>query len=79
MVNRDGNVFTIQEAEGIKEVIIRLNDDMIDFDSPVIVKFGDRIHAFEDLTRSRALIEQTLNERSDTNAVFSAELHIPVN
>ena len=78
IVSRNGNEFTVEAAEKVASVIIRLNDDMIDFGMPVIVKFGDRIYTFENLKRSRSLIEQTLAERSDPNAVFSAEVRIPV-
>lgn len=78
IVSRSGNQFTIEAAEKVANVIIRLNDDMIDFAAPVIVKFGDRTYTFENLKRSRTLIEQTMAERSDSNAVFSAEIRIPI-
>lgn len=78
IVSRDGNAFTIEAADKVGHVIIRLNDDMIDFGSPVTVKHGDRTYTFENLKRSKSLIEQTLNERSDPDAVFSAEIRIPV-
>jgi poly(3-hydroxybutyrate) depolymerase len=78
IVSRDGNQFTIESAEKVSEVIIRLNDEMVDFSAPVTVQFGDRNYKFENLKRSRALIEQTLQERTDPNAIFSAEIRVPV-
>ncbi|MFK7734867.1 MAG: transglutaminase domain-containing protein [Pirellulaceae bacterium] len=78
VVSRDGNQFTIHDTEKVSEVIIRLNDDMVDFDSPVTVKLGGLTQEFENLKRSRELIQQTLLERSDPNSVFSAEIRVPV-
>lgn len=79
IVSRDGNEFTIEATEKVASVIIRLNDDIIDFDKPVTVKIGDRTRTFKNLKRSKTLIERTLAERTDPNSVFSAELRIPVN
>lgn len=78
IVSRDGNEFTIEATEKVANVIIRLNDNMIDFRIPVVVKAGDRTYTFENLKRSKSLIEQTLAERSDPNAVFSAEVRVPI-
>ena len=78
IVSRAGNEFVIEAAEKVANAIIRLNDDMIDFDKPVIVKNGDRTHTFQSLKRSRSVIEQSLAERFDPNAVFCAEVRIPV-
>jgi len=74
IVSRDGNEFTIHETDKVSEVVIRLNDAMVDFDKPITVKHGDNLHTFENVTRTRSMIEKTLAERSDKDAVFSAEV-----
>ena len=73
VVSRSGNEFTIDETEKVSTVVIRLNDDMIDFGQPVVVKHNDQSRSF-DVVRSASLIETTLSERSDVHAVFSAEV-----
>ena len=78
VVSRDGNEFTIHEAEKVTEVIIRVNDAMLDFDSPVVVRHGEKTHTFENVKRTESVIEKTLAERSDINAMFSAEVRVPV-
>jgi len=78
IVSRDGNEFTIHQADKVSEIIIRLNDAMIDFDSPVVVQHGEKTHKFEKVKRTKSVIEKTLAERSDINALFSAEVRVPL-
>lgn len=47
---------------------------MVDFDNPVTVNHGDKSHTFEHVKRTKSMIEKTLLDRSDKNAVFSAEV-----
>ena len=77
IVSRRGNEFTIHETAKISTVVIRLNDDMIDFDKPVVVKHSDQSRSFG-VDRSANLIKKTLTERGDVNAVFSAEIKFKV-
>ncbi len=78
VVSRNGNEFTIHETEKVSEIIIRLNDQFVDFDKPIVVHQGTTKLKFDDVQRSRKVIEKTLAERSDLNAVFSAEIRVPI-
>ena len=79
IVSRDGNEFVIHETKKVSQVIIRLNDAMVDFDQPITVKHGDKTHTFKNIKRTKAMIEKTLAERSDLNAVFSAQVKVKLN
>ena len=78
IVSRNGNHFAIHETDKVSEVIIRLNDQMVDFDSPIVVHHNNKSHTFDKVQRSAKLIEDTLAARSDLNSVFSAEVRVKV-
>ena len=78
IVSRSENEFTILETENVSNVIIRLNDQMVDFDSPIIVRHKDKVHTFKKVQRSKKLIVETLQSRSDLNTVFCAEIRVKV-
>ena len=76
IANREGQIFTIEEAEDLAEVTIRLNDEMVDMDEPIEIKMGDET-LFEGKVKRTALeIYQTLAQRGDPELVFSGEVTV---
>ena len=67
----------IQQCD-VPELLIRVNDQMIDFDQPVRVTFGEKELFEGPVTRSKATIEKTFNERHDQTAIFSAEIKVAI-
>ena len=64
------------EAEGVKTIILRLNDALIDLDRPVVV-FRDGKKRFEGrVPRTRSAIATSLRQRSDPKSVAFALLSI---
>ncbi len=71
-----GQVITIENAQDVAELLIRLNDQMFDLDKPVTVRWQGR-DIFSGLApRTIATLQQTLAERGDPHAVFSAEIKV---
>ncbi len=76
VVSRNAQVITIEEASGVKELAIRLDDSMLDLDQPVRVQM-DGSTLYEGIVpRSLATIKATLEERNDPTGVFSAEIKV---
>lgn len=76
-VRCDGQSFTIEQCD-VDELLIRFNDDMIDFQKPVRVEFDGKVLFEGVLQRSKAVIEKTFQERHDSTSIFSAELPIAI-
>ena len=74
-VKHDGQAFNIQQCD-VAELLIRVSDEMIDFDKNVVVTHKGKTLFDGQLDRSKAVIEKTFNERHDPNAIFSAEIAI---
>ena len=75
---RDAQIITIEEASGVEELRIRLDDSMLDLDLPVRVEMhGSAL--FEGIVpRTQETMMQTLNERGDPTGVFTAEIVVRV-
>jgi len=84
VVSRDGNTFTIEKSSYVDHVVIRLNDEMVDFSKPITVvqNVADSEvtsqHIFHEVQRSSKLISKTLAGRGDINAVYTAEIKVKV-
>ncbi len=76
-VKHDGQTFEIQQSD-VPELLIRVNDDMINFDQPVRITYQGKVLFEGQLTRSKATIEKTFEERHDPSAVFSAEVKVAI-
>ena len=75
VVERSGQVVTVVEAGAPKQLHIRLDDTMLNLDLPVVVQLSDGTVLFEGIVpRTESVIAQTLKERGDTEAVFTAEV-----
>jgi len=71
----DGQLITI-ETKDVEQVIVRLNDQMLDLDKPITVRFGSNDVFHASAPRTIAAISKTLSERGDPAAVFSAEVEV---
>lgn len=73
---RDGQNFSIEKAEGLKAVKLRFNDDMIDFDQPVVVTWKGKEVFNGKVQRSLGVLAETIADRGDPASVYSAEVQI---
>jgi hypothetical protein len=71
--SRSGQKFDVQ-AGGIKKLVIRLNDRMLNLDKDVTVVSGDRELFKGRAGRTIATLAKTIGERGDPAAVFSSEI-----
>ena len=71
----NGQVVTLEtkNADDVKHVSLRFNDEMLDLDKPIVVKHGDETLFDGKLDRSIDVIETSLAERYDPKSVFSAQ------
>ncbi len=76
VASRDGQVITVEKAEGTSAVTFLLNDEMLDLDRPVKVLAGGKPVFEGKATRRIAAIAKTLEERGDPGLVFSAGLTV---
>ena len=77
VVSRNGQTISIREDRQSR-VVLRFNDQMLNLDEPVIVRLEDGGDVIEqNLKRSIATLNTTLQERGDKNFMFSAEWAIP--
>jgi hypothetical protein len=74
VAHREGQVITIDEAPGIEQLRILLDDGMLDLDQPVKVMFEGRTLFEGTVPRTAATIARTLGDRGDPKAVFTAEV-----
>ena len=72
VARRDGQVITIEEAVGVEELRVLLDDSMLDLDKPVKVVFGGRTVFEGSVSRNDAVMARTLHDRGDSRMVFSA-------
>ena len=73
---RDGQVITIEEADGVAELRVLLDDSMVDLDRPVKVVFEGRTLFEGTVSRSEATVVRTLEDRGDPRMVFNAEIPV---
>ena len=76
---RSGQAVTIEDASGVEELVIRLDDSMVDLDKPVKVTMKDGTVLHEGVAkRGVGVIAATLAERGDPKGVFSAEIRVRI-
>ena len=74
----EGQAVTIESAEGVKRLVVRLSDAMMDLDKPVSVKFGNQ-ELFKGVAPRRIeTLSKTLGERGDPEAIFAAEVEVQI-
>jgi predicted esterase len=70
----EGQTITIHESD-VKKMTIYLNDEILDLDKPIVLKYKDIKLASQKLQRSRAVIQKTLRDPKDYyTAEFNVEL-----
>jgi hypothetical protein len=78
IVQRNGQTFTIEQADGIKRLTILLNDSLVDLDQPVIVRFGERELFNGSVNRSSSTLANTLEQRGDRSYMYSAQIDLDI-
>ncbi len=76
VVERDGQEFEIQKAEGINALTILLNDEMVDMDEAVRVRFKGKTLFEGTVSRTIKTLHETLMERGDLDLVFSGRIDV---
>ena len=66
----------IKKLQGIEQLILRANDQLVDLDQPITVSFNGKQLFHGNLTRTVAVIEKTLVERGAPASVFLAEITV---
>lgn len=75
-VSRHDNSFTVEKAEGIGSLIIRMDDRVANLDSPITVAKGGKVLWTGKVARTIATIVETIRERNDPNLAFDAEVRV---
>jgi len=79
VVELSGQVVTISQPGAPGPLRLRLDDDMVNLDEPIVVQLGDGTVLFEGVVpRTRAVIEKTLAERGDPRGAFTAEIAVVI-
>lgn len=76
VVVRDGQNFAIEKAEGLNSLTIRFNDQMIDFDQPVVVTWNDKEVFNGKVDRTLGVVAATIADRGDPASIYSGEIQI---
>jgi poly(3-hydroxybutyrate) depolymerase len=70
----DAQGIHITAAKGVKRVSIRLTDEMLDLDAPVVIDFASQPLQHASIVRSIATLQKTLLACADPALMFSAEV-----
>ena len=73
--SRDGQHIDIQSAD-LKQLIVRLNDQMVDLDKSVKITKGSQTLFEGRASRTIGTLAQSLGERGDPASVFSAQVSV---
>ncbi len=79
VVSRYGQKVTVEKAENIDSLYIYLNDQMVDLDKKVEVEYNGEVIYNDKPNRTLATLWESLEERNDTNQVFSARIEVSLN
>jgi predicted esterase len=76
VASRREQTINVQQAEGVSQLTVRLNDRLCDLDRPVRVQHDERILFEGHVPRTLATLATTLAERGDPQAVFSGQVTV---
>jgi hypothetical protein len=76
VVELKGQEIHVLECENTDRLTFRLDDSMLDLDQVVKVKRGSAYYFIGKVPRQRAVLAETLAERSDPKGMFSAEITV---
>jgi hypothetical protein len=79
IASRSGQIVTIEKADGVSKLIVRLDDRFIDLDQPVTIRQDGRTLFQGKVPRSAATLEKTLASRGDPELMFAAEVEVELN
>jgi poly(3-hydroxybutyrate) depolymerase len=71
--SRAGQTFTVR-ADGVEQLIVRLNDRMADLDKPITIVSSDQTLFTGRVKRTIAVLAKTLAERGDPDLLFTSEV-----
>ena len=77
IVNREGNTISIEQSD-YRTLTFMINDEMMNLDKPVVVKWHDKVIFKKRLKRTRANLRQTLYSRNDPAYAFPAMVTVKV-
>ena len=66
----------ISDAQDVKRVSVRLNDDMLDLDGPIRVDFKGQMLSEAPVQRTVSVLDRCIQERGDPGLVYSAEVTV---
>jgi len=70
----EGQTIRVTRADGVDRVALRLRDELVDLDRPVVVEWcGEEVHRGR-VDRSRGAIERSLRQRADPGTAATARL-----
>ncbi len=77
-VRREGQNFVVESAENVDQFALLLNDQIVDLDQSITVRFGDRVICREKVNRTTRSLVDSIRRRQDPELVFSARLPIEI-
>ncbi|MDA0667418.1 MAG: hypothetical protein O3A95_02260 [Planctomycetota bacterium] len=76
VVSRKGNRFHIENAEGLQQITIRMDERLVDFTRDVVVVYGGKEIFHDRLSPTVGVLRKTLQERGDPAGMWSAEVTV---
>jgi hypothetical protein len=76
IASRAGQTIEINTVDGVKRLLVRLDDRMADLDKPVLVKHAGAVLASSIVPRTMEVMIRTLIGRGDPDLMFSAEVEV---
>ena len=76
IASRNGQTITIEKAESVDTLLINLNDEIVDLDKKVTVKFNSETVYSDIPQRTIAQIWKSLTQRNDPQQVFSSKIEV---
>lgn len=71
-----GQTLSIDSAQSVKRVTLRVSDAMIDLDRPVTVKYGAKELFLGTISRTIGVLYRTLERRGDPALMFAGEVRV---
>ncbi len=79
VVSRNGQKVIVEKAENIDTLYIYLNDKMMNLNKKVEVEYNGEVIYNKKPARTIATLWESLEQRTDTNQVFSARIEVSLN
>jgi hypothetical protein len=76
VVERDGQVFRILEADGISQLSLLLDGEMVDFSKEILVFYGEEQIFRAKVQKSMDVMRRSLSERGDFGGIWEAVIRL---